>query len=124
MLNAIKNDIKLDIYLDSHSYAIGILYLDDGGSLKHEKGERTLVHYSYKSEVLSTMKLLPDENQFEVAATKKIISLQIHGLEHIPVAVRDLTTGLLLEMSQLSFANGTLKVTGLTFAIDNGLLYN
>ena len=33
LLKAIKNDVKLDIYPDSHSYAIGILYLDDGESL-------------------------------------------------------------------------------------------
>ena len=61
-MKAIQNDIKLDIYPDSHSYAIGILYLDDGESLKHEKGERTLVHYTYSGNVLSTMKVLPDEN--------------------------------------------------------------
>ena len=59
-MKAIKNDIKLDIYPDSHSYASGVLYLDDGESFKHEKGERTLVHYTYSASVLSTVKMLPD----------------------------------------------------------------
>jgi len=29
-MKAIKNDIILEIYLDTNSYAIGIIYLDDG----------------------------------------------------------------------------------------------
>ena len=29
-MKAIKNDIILEIYLDKNSYAIGIIYLDDG----------------------------------------------------------------------------------------------
>lgn len=62
LMKAIKNNIKLEVYPDSHQYAIGVLYLDDGESLKHEQGERTLVHYIYAGNVLSTMKILPDEN--------------------------------------------------------------
>ena len=61
LLNAIKNNIRLDIYPDSHNYADGVLYLDDGESMDHLMGNQTLVNYKYMNSILTTTKLNPTE---------------------------------------------------------------
>ena len=69
------------------------------------------------------MKMIGDQNKFAGAANKKIISLQIHGLDHAPVQIRYSQTDDVLDKSLYSFANGTLEVTGLDFPIDDGLIF-
>lgn len=69
------------------------------------------------------MKVLPDENQYSAAATKKVESIKIHGLTKAPVQIKDVKSDTVLDKSQYSFADGTLEVTGLKFAIDDGLVY-
>jgi alpha-glucosidase (family GH31 glycosyl hydrolase) len=81
LLNAIKNNIKLEVYPDEENYAIGILYLDDGESLNHEqKNEFTLVHYFYNNDILSTEKITKTTNVYAEAASKSIINVTIYGV--------------------------------------------
>jgi len=61
LLNAIKNNIRLDIYPDSHNFAHGMLYLDDGESMDHLKGKNTLLSYKYMNSMLTATKLNPTE---------------------------------------------------------------
>jgi alpha-glucosidase (family GH31 glycosyl hydrolase) len=97
LLNAIKNNIRLDIYPDSHNFADGLLYLDDGESLDHLKGDRTLVSYVYLNSILTATKLNPTDQHYAGAAKKKIESVSIFGLDRAPVAVRNLVSDINLD---------------------------
>lgn len=69
------------------------------------------------------MKMLSDKNVYAEAATKKIVSVSIHGLNRAPVSIRNYQTDTVLDKSQYMFENGSLLVTGLAFPIDDGLIY-
>jgi hypothetical protein len=97
LLNAIKNNIRLDIYPDSHNFADGLLYLDDGESLDHLKGDRTLVSYVYLNSILTATKLNPTDQHYAGGAKKKIESVSIFGLDRAPVAVRNLVSDINLD---------------------------
>lgn len=67
--------------------------------------------------------MLNDQNVYADAAIKKIVSVQIHGLDHAPVQIRNYQTDEVIDKSQYTFENGSLQVTGLAFPIDDGLIY-
>ena len=94
LMNAIKNNIRLDIYPDEQQYAIGILYLDDGESLNHEQSnEFTLVHWFYQNDTLSTEKITATSNKYAGAAEKLVVNVAINGLHRVPTQVINLKTG-------------------------------
>ena len=104
LLNAIKNNVGLEIYPDQSNEAMGTLYLDDGDSYAHEKGSFTLVNYYYDSTGLWVEK--QTDSEFAPAAIKLITSVVIHGVPKAPTSVRTTTT----ESIPFTYSDQTLTV--------------
>lgn len=124
LLDAIKNPIGLELFLDSHANARGQLYLDDGDSFEYRTDKaKTLVHYNFHDGVLSTVKALPDEFHYEAAASKMITDVTIYGSQFEPLKVTDLATGTELEYEWDSHVN-QLTIKNINYAVDDGLKHN
>lgn len=73
--------VKLEIYLDHHKQASGILYLDDGDSFRYRSNnEKTLLRYTFADNILSYKVELPD-CYFEHAYDIKLTDVSIYGMD-------------------------------------------
>jgi len=123
LLEAIRNPIGLELYLDERSNAFGQLYLDDGNSFEYSTDKaKTLVHYHFHDGVLSAVKALPNDFHFEAAATKMITDVTIYGSQFEPLEVTDLTTGDELEFDWDSNIN-QLTIKNISYPVDDGLMH-
>ncbi len=87
LLDCIKNDIKLDVYLDQTNQAHGSLYLDDGTSFDYMDKQSKLARFrfDYTDGTVESSVIFGDD----YAGLPNVTSVKVFGIQSAPVSVQN-----------------------------------
>jgi len=131
ILQAIDDNLRLEVYPSTDAKASGMLYLDDYTSHRYQDGEYTLVNYSYDGSILSVTKAVEAAAYFK-SSNKIIDEISIMGVSACPEAVINKWLNNTPYPDQgnvpvdFTYLPDTqeLHLIGLAIPVEDGLIYN